>query len=79
MKTNLYRRSFLASTIAFGAMALLTVGVLTAYIGTRKVGFNSHTTLIELYDINTVRIMDWYFDTDFFEGLIMFIIKHLPI
>ena len=79
MKFNIFRRSFLAAIITFGSMAFLTVGVLTAYIGTRKVGFNSHTTLVELCDLNTVRIMDWYFNTNFFENSIMFIIKHLPI
>ena len=78
MKINTYRRSFLVALIAFGSIAVLFVGIFAAYIGTREIGFNSNTTIIELCNLNTVRFMDWYIETDFFENSIMLILKHLP-
>ena len=78
MKIKAYRRSFCVSLIAFGSIAALSVGIFAAYIGTRKIGFDSNTTIIELCSLNTVRFMDWYFETDFLEKAIMFILKHLP-
>lgn len=78
MKMRIFGRSFLAALIGFGSLAVLVVGIITAYIGTRKVGFDSHTTILEIYDINTIRFMDWYFEIEFFEIAINFITKHLP-
>ncbi len=79
MKMRIFGRSFAAALIGFGSLAVLLIGIITAYIGTRKVGFDSHTTILEIYDINTIRFMDWYFETKFFETTIKFIIKHLPV
>lgn len=78
MKLRAYWRSFTVSMIVFCSIALLIVGIFIAYIGTRTIGFASNTSLIELYDLHTVRFMDWYIETDFFTELVRFIAEHLP-
>lgn len=79
MKFRAFRRSFIVAFIAFACVAFLLTGWFTAYIGTRTVGFDSHTTLLELCDLHTVRFMDWYFETNLFSGLLQIIINNMPI
>lgn len=78
MRMRAYWRSFAVSVLIFGSLALLISGIFIAYVGTRKIGFASNVSLIELCDLRTVRFMDWYFETDALANLVEFIAKHLP-
>lgn len=78
MKTRAFWRSFAISMITFCSLALLIIGIFTAYVGTRKIGFDSHTTILEWCDLYTIRFMDWYVQTDFFADVLHLILKYIP-
>ncbi len=78
MKFRAFWRSFAVAMLVFGSLALLITGIFIAYVGTRKIGFASNVSLIELCDLHTIRFMDWYFETDALAWLVRFIAEHLP-